>query len=99
MGIPMDRACAAVIGATGAIGDRVWLDEDGDGVQDAGETGIPNVEVQLSGTDALGNAVSLTTTTDANGNYLFPDVPVGDYTVTYNVSDAAGNAADRKSVV
>ena len=30
-----------------AIGDRLWLDEDGDGVQDAGEAGIPNVTVEL----------------------------------------------------
>ena len=27
-----------------AIGNYVWLDEDGDGDQDAGEAGIPNVQ-------------------------------------------------------
>ena len=31
----------------GAIGNYVWLDEDGDGDQDAGEAGIPNVKVEL----------------------------------------------------
>ena len=29
--------------ATGAIGDRIWNDADGDGVQDAGEAGIGGV--------------------------------------------------------
>jgi hypothetical protein len=29
------------------VGDRVWLDENSDGVQDAGEAGIANVVVQL----------------------------------------------------
>ncbi len=32
---------------TGAIGDRVWFDVDGDGVQDAGEQGIPGVTLEL----------------------------------------------------
>ena len=32
---------------TGAIGDRVWFDVDGDGVQDAGEDGISGVTLEL----------------------------------------------------
>ena len=32
---------------TGSIGDYVWLDKDNDGVQDAGESGMPNVTVRL----------------------------------------------------
>ena len=69
---------------TGAavIGNYVWVDENGDGVQDAGEPGIPNVAVQLI--DSSGNIV--TTTTDTNGGYLFTDVPAGTYTVTVNTS-------------
>ncbi len=38
------------------VGNYVWLDEDGDGDQDAGEAGIPNVPVTLTGTDTFGNA-------------------------------------------
>lgn len=30
------------------IGDRVWLDTNGDGVQDVGERGIANVTLRLS---------------------------------------------------
>ena len=33
--------------ATGAIGDRVWVDTDGNGVQDAGEPGIGGVTVEI----------------------------------------------------
>jgi uncharacterized repeat protein (TIGR01451 family) len=62
----------------GAIGDRVWLDTDGDGVQDVGEPGLANVTVELydSGDNLIATAV-----TDANGNYLFSNVPAGDYYV------------------
>jgi hypothetical protein len=49
----------------GYLGDRVWLDLDRDGLQDFGEPGIPNVEVQLwSGTQLLASDF-----TDANGLY------------------------------
>ncbi|MFN2304786.1 MAG: SdrD B-like domain-containing protein, partial [Anaerolineales bacterium] len=68
-----------------AIGNYIWLDEDGDGDQDAGEAGIPNVEVTLTGNDEDGNPISLTTYTDANGGYLFDGLPPSDssgYTIT-----------------
>ena len=65
----------------GVIGNYVWLDEDGDGDQDAGEAGIPNVKVQLCA-DAACTSVLATTYTDANGGYLFPDLrPRGTYYV------------------
>ncbi|MGB1249580.1 MAG: SdrD B-like domain-containing protein [Candidatus Promineifilaceae bacterium] len=62
----------------GAIGNYVWVDENSDGLQDAGEPGIPNVTVILL--DAT-NTPIMTTTTDANGGYLFPELPVGTYSV------------------
>ena len=67
---------------TGAIGNYVWLDEDGDGDQDAGEAGIPNVLVTLTGNDFEGNPVTLTTYTDANGGYIFPGLPPSDAVAT-----------------
>ena len=34
-------------GGTATIGDLVWSDTDGDGIQDEGETGLPDVTVRL----------------------------------------------------
>ena len=72
---------------TGALGDRVWADSNGNGIQDDGETGIAGVTVQLL--DADGNPVKdaqgnpITTTTDSNGAYSFTDLPLGTYTVKF----------------
>ncbi|MGI9528917.1 MAG: SdrD B-like domain-containing protein, partial [Acidimicrobiia bacterium] len=72
---------------TGSIGDFVWLDIDGDGVQDTDEPGIPaqTVELVWEGPDGIaGNAddQTYTTTTDSSGGYLFDNLPPGDHTVT-----------------
>ncbi|MEM9554297.1 MAG: choice-of-anchor A family protein [Acidobacteriota bacterium] len=73
------------------IGDRVWDDVDGDGVQDGDETGLEGVVVDL--VDDAGQIVA-SAVTDANGNYLFVDVPAGDYTVVIDVGSlAAGSEA------
>ncbi|MBU3137183.1 carboxypeptidase regulatory-like domain-containing protein, partial [Clostridium gasigenes] len=60
------------------IGDTVWSDENGNGAQDAGEVGIPNVKVKI--VDGSGNVV--TATTDSNGKYKFENVVPGNYTVS-----------------
>ncbi|MBK8444763.1 MAG: DUF11 domain-containing protein [Sphingobacteriales bacterium] len=75
-----DDEDAVIIDITplGSIGDYVWLDEDGDGVQDAGEQGIPNVTVTLTYPDGT----TATTTTDGTGHYIFEDLPAGNYVVT-----------------
>lgn len=56
------------------VGGQVWLDTDGDGVHDVGESGISNVEVTLK--DEFGTPVA-TSSTDSSGNYLFTDVEPG----------------------
>ncbi|WP_203322499.1 SdrD B-like domain-containing protein [Pseudoxanthomonas beigongshangi] len=51
----------------------------------AGEPGIGGVSIRLTGTDAYGNAVNLTTTTAADGSYSFGDLSpagAGGYTLT-----------------
>jgi hypothetical protein len=50
------------------IGNRVWFDADGDGVQDPGERPLGGVTVQL--VDSAGNVIG-TAVTDANGHYYF----------------------------
>ncbi len=67
------------------VGDLVWNDANGNGIQDSGEKGVGGVKVTLTGTDDLGNAVSLTTTTDGDGKYSFTGLRASDddgYTVT-----------------
>ncbi len=53
------------------LGDFVWEDLNGNGVQDAGEPGIPGVTVTLTGEDKDGNDVERSVTTDADGRYTF----------------------------
>lgn len=66
------------------ISGKVFSDLNNNGVIDAGESGIgsPSVTVTLSGTDDLGQTVSLTTTTDGSGNYTFKQLRPGNYTIT-----------------
>jgi len=64
----------------GAIGDYVWLDKNRNGVQDTGDTGIKDIEVQLL--DQSGNLQPAVAVTDGNGYYRFSAVcPYIDYTV------------------
>lgn len=60
------------------IGDRVWLDLDGDGIQDANEDGIANATVKLLSADGTELA---TRQTDESGSYLFDELASGQYTV------------------
>jgi SdrD B-like domain len=70
--------------SNGSIGDRVWFDADGDGIQDASETGgLTGITVQLK--NSAGTVIA-TTTTNATGNYLFSGLPAGTYKVVFPVS-------------
>lgn len=72
----------AEVATTSTIAGRVFLDFDNDGVFEPGDTGLATVTLELTGTDSNGNAVTRTATTDAQGNYTFPNLPAGTYTVT-----------------
>ena len=63
------------------IGDIVWEDTNGNGIQDETGTGVANVEVILIGTEGAGNPVADTTLTDNTGMYMFGDLAPGDYQV------------------
>ncbi len=65
-----------------SIGDKVWIDTDKDGVQDAGENGLANVTVKLYNCN---NVLISTTTTNASGNYLFDKLNPGDYYVVFEL--------------
>ncbi|TDH64275.1 isopeptide-forming domain-containing fimbrial protein [Dankookia rubra] len=66
---------------TVTIGDRVWLDANGNGRQDAGEPGIADVAVRLLHAD--GTPTGLQTTTLADGSYDFTGLVPGDYRVAF----------------
>ncbi len=72
------------------IGNYVWNDLDQDGTQEYGEVGLGGVQLTLTGTTAAGAAVTQSTTTAANGSYLFSTLMPG----TYRVSVAASNFAN-----
>ncbi len=69
-------ACATIRPGLVTIGDRVWLDANANGIQDPGEVGLPDVQVELF--DRAGSRIA-STTTDANGIYLFTGLPAGEY--------------------
>ena len=73
-----------------AIGNFVWNDLNGNGVQDGGEPGIAGVMLTLTGTTGSGQSITETTTTDASGLYLFTEAP-GTYTVTVDAGNFSGS--------
>ncbi len=81
-------------GLLGVIGDRVWSDASGDGIQDPGEVGIEGVTLNLlnAGPDGLcgtaDDSVVASTTTGPSGDYLFAGLVAGKYCV--DVTDTAG---------
>ncbi len=67
---------------TGRIGGIVWVDQNGNATQDAGEnTPIQNVPVHITGTNVLGEAVDITTSTGPDGRYLVEHLLPGTYSV------------------
>ncbi|MBC6310904.1 LPXTG cell wall anchor domain-containing protein [Listeria sp. FSL L7-1582] len=62
------------------LGDYVWHDENGNGVQDNGESPAPGVEVKLY--DNQGSLIQTQTTNDLGG-YLFSGLLPGNYGVAF----------------
>lgn len=74
-----------------SIGDYVWFDTNGNGLQDGGEAGAPGVTVRIFTadgqpvTDINGQPVPAQTT-DGTGQYLFTDLPPGSYYVVFDLT-------------
>ncbi len=83
---------AGLISSRAALGNFVWMDSNGDGIQTAGEPAVPGVTVSLfrpgfgldgiggNGDDALPVASMIT---DQNGQYLFENLLPGTYQVSF----------------
>ncbi|MBK8623008.1 MAG: DUF11 domain-containing protein [Saprospiraceae bacterium] len=84
------------------IGNFVWHDINGNGIQDTGEPGIPNVTVNLY--TSSGDYIS-SVSTNQTGNYLFPFVVPGDYQLRFDIPTGftptfsnMGNAANDSDI-
>lgn len=77
--VPMGESISTRIGlgTPGSIGDTAWLDRNGNGLQDAGEEGVPGIEIALY---LYGEKVA-ETVTDGFGRYQFANVFPGNYTM------------------
>jgi uncharacterized repeat protein (TIGR01451 family)/fimbrial isopeptide formation D2 family protein len=60
----------------------VYSDANNDGTRQVGEATIDGVTVQITGTDFLGQPVSITTTTAGGGAYSAANLRPGTYTIT-----------------
>ncbi|WP_105992813.1 SdrD B-like domain-containing protein [Staphylococcus simulans] len=65
------------------IGDYAWVDTDGDGIQGDTEKPLANLKIDLT---QNGQTIA-STTTDANGKYLFSNVANGTYELNYETPD------------
>jgi len=79
-----------------SIGDRVWVDDNANGVQDGGEAGKAGVTVELYTcvNNAPGTLVATTTTADGTGTnpigyYNFAGLMPGDYIVKFIAADGS----------
>lgn len=76
-----------------SIGDTIWSDNNANGIQEASETGVPGVVVQLyqdqDGDGILDpeDAIVASTTTNASGYYIFEDLAAGNYIVRVATSN------------
>jgi len=88
--VPVTGGCEVRQGAfikSGTIlGNQVWLDTNGNGIQDPGEEGVGGVCVNLD--DANGNLIKQTTT-DSNGYYGFNIQSGEDYTIVFVKPDGS----------
>ena len=72
----------------GQIGDRVWFDSNNNGLQDAGEQGVPGVTVSLL--NSTGTVIA-TTVTDGDGIYKFVNLADATYSVKFSNLPAGFN--------
>lgn len=94
--VNIDRRAAPSYGfrPTRSIGDTIFRDVNGNGVQDPGDGGFSGISVSLyrdtngNGRIDGGEPLVGTVTTDANGQYLFAGLANGNYVVSVPTSPA-----------
>jgi len=74
----------AFVSNKGSIGDRIWFDENGNGVLDLDEIGVEGIIVELIGEN---DSIVSKTVSNFAGKYLFEDVEAGNYSVRFFIRD------------
>jgi hypothetical protein len=90
---------AGLVGAY-SVGDTVWRDNNGNGVLDVGEPGVPGVTVELLGSDSQ---VLATAVTSNIGRYTFGHLAAGNYKIKFSKLPAGliftcGNSGENPAV-
>jgi hypothetical protein len=76
-----------------SVGDRVWMDRDGDGVQESGEPGINGIRVYLDlDNDNLYDVGEPNTITSGDGTYYIGNLNAGTYTVRVDTTGLPAGA-------
>jgi serine-aspartate repeat-containing protein C/D/E len=70
---------------TGTITGTKFLDANGNGVRDAGETGLAGVTITRTSSINDPAGAQLSVVTDAQGNFTFANVPFGNFTLSETV--------------
>lgn len=84
---PLRRAETTI---ASSLGDRMWIDANGNGLYEDDEAPVAEAVVRLEGTDDLGNPVRRETRTDVDGTYSFTGLRASNddgYTVTFVIPD------------
>jgi hypothetical protein len=76
----------------------VFVDANNDGIFQKGEAPLGGVIIVLTGTNNLGQSVSIQTRTDANGFYSFTNLVAGTYTITEQEPAGFANGQDKDSI-
>jgi uncharacterized repeat protein (TIGR01451 family) len=69
-----------------SIGDLLWEDSNGNGIQETGERGMAGITVNLYSASNI-NTPILSMVTDSDGRYLFDNLSSGDYFVEFVIPD------------
>ena len=80
--IAVGHAVGTITPAAGTFAGFSYVDTNNDGQMATNERGLGGVSVSLAGTTTSGQAVTMSTTTAADGSYSFSNVLAGTYSVT-----------------
>lgn len=94
-----ENAATGTIDVLGAvISGSVWADFNRDDTRNGDDIGVGGITITATGTDALGNPVTQTVTTAADGSYEFDLLPPGTYDLSYDPADLPSGFDSRNAV-